>query len=137
MNFESIPEDDHLITLRGNKKLLHAALVNVLENACKFSDNRRVNMMVKTDENVLAISIIDNGMGIATQDLQNIFQPFYRASNARGFKGSGIGLSLTEKIVKMHGGEIQVNSTLGKGTEFTIFFQQPVYFLHKYRCIKI
>lgn len=124
INFTSIPEDDQLITLRGNKKLLHAALVNILENACKFSDNQGVNVLVKVDENLLTISVTDTGIGIATPDLQNIFQPFYRASNARRYKGSGIGLSLTEKIVKMHGGDIHVTSTLDKGTEFIISFQQ-------------
>lgn len=123
MNFESIPEDDKLITIKGNKRLLHAALVNVLENACKFSDNQRVDVLIRVDENTLTISVTDQGIGIAAQDLQNIFQPFFRASNARGYKGSGIGLSLTEKIVEMHGGEIHVNSTLGKSTEFVIRFQ--------------
>lgn len=124
INFTSIPEDDQIITLRGNKRLLHAALVNVLENACKFSDNQAVHVLVKANEDTITVNITDTGIGIAAQDLQNIFQPFYRANNARGYKGSGIGLSLTEKIVKMHRGEIQVNSTLGEGTEFMISFRQ-------------
>ncbi len=124
INFEHIPEDEQLITVKGNKKLLHAALMNVLENACKFSDYQEVKVLIKADKTRLTVVISDKGIGIAEQDLQNIAQPFYRASNARGYKGSGIGLSLTDKIVKMHGGEINITSKLKQGTQFFIFLQQ-------------
>lgn len=124
INFERIPENEELITIRGNKKLLHAALVNVLENACKFSDNQAVDVLIKAESQMLTIVITDQGIGIAPHDLENIFQPFYRASNARAYKGSGIGLSLTEKIIKMHGGNIHVTSVLEKGTRFVISFPQ-------------
>lgn len=127
INFERIPDNEALITIRGNKKLLHAALVNVMENACKFSDNKVVDVLIKADSQSLTIIITDQGIGIAHHDLENIFQPFYRADNARAYKGSGIGLSLTEKIIKMHGGNIQATSTLGKGTRFIISFPQNGY----------
>lgn len=126
INFEHIPEDEQLITIRGNKKLLHAALVNVLENACKYSDNQKVSVLIKADKSKLKVSTVDKGIGISEQDLQNIFQPFYRGDNARGYKGFGIGLSLTEKIVRMHGGEISINSRLGEGTDFVITLPQNI-----------
>lgn len=126
INFEHIPEDEQLITIRGNKKLLHAALVNVLENACKYSDNQKVSVLIKADKSELKVSTADKGIGISEQDLQNIFQPFYRGDNARGYKGFGIGLSLTEKIVRMHGGEISIHSRLGEGTDFMIILPQNI-----------
>ncbi len=124
IHFENIPEEDALITLTGNRKLLQAALANILENACKFSGNQEVCVSIRADETELMITIADRGIGIAPQDLQNIFQPFYRAGNARGYQGFGIGLSLTDKIIRMHGGAIQVASELDAGTRFMITFEK-------------
>ena len=62
------------------------------------------------------ITIEDTGIGIESEDLQHVFEPFYRASNASNHKGHGIGLSLIQKIVKLHKGDIQVESIKGEGT---------------------
>jgi len=66
----------------------------------------------------------NKGIGIPELEMKNLFQPFFRASNAFAFSGSGIGLSLVYKIVTLHNGEIKISSVLGKGTVVEINFQQ-------------
>jgi signal transduction histidine kinase len=70
----------------------------------------------------IIISIKDNGIGIAESDFQKIFQPFYRVSSTQKFSGSGIGLSITERIIRLHNGKIEIASKPGEGAEFKILF---------------
>ena len=69
-------------------------------------------------------NISDQGVGIPADDLERIFDPFYRAPNVRSFPGYGIGLPLVKKIVKMHGGEMSVQSEAGQGSSFRIIFHR-------------
>jgi signal transduction histidine kinase len=71
------------------------------------------------DENI-KLKFTDKGIGIPEDDLQNIFTPFYRGENKKFSEGTGIGLSLTQKIIQLHKGSISVQSIQGKGTTFTI-----------------
>jgi len=113
---ESLPS----IQVRGEDSLLKTAFTNLIENGCKFSVDHHVRLMVHIQQDYIKVTIEDKGIGIAESELSFIFQPFYRASNARTVKGNGIGLSLTEKIIKLHGGLISVNSQLNKGTTFIV-----------------
>ena len=63
---------------------------------------------------------MDHGCGISKEEQKNIFQPFYRSEKARNSKGIGLGLSLVQRIAELHGGKIQVESELGKGSTFTL-----------------
>ena len=67
------------------------------------------------------VSVKDYGCGMKKQDLEQIFQPFYRAEKARNSEGFGLGLSLADRIVKMHKGSIEVESEWGKGSTFTVW----------------
>ena len=71
------------------------------------------------------LEFIDKGIGFESSELSHIFEPFYRSSNAYSFKGSGIGLSLVEKIIKIHRGKIEVESVINKGTKVTVTL--PIY----------
>jgi len=68
--------------------------------------------------------IEDNGKGIAENDLKNIFQPFYRSEDSKSITGFGVGLPLVYRIIKLHKGQIKVNSVVGKGT--TVLIQLPI-----------
>lgn len=113
---ESLPS----IQIKGEESLLKMAFMNLIENGCKFSPDHRARIAVGITAAAVQVTVDDRGIGIATAELDYIFQPFYRAVNARSVKGNGIGLSLTEKIIKLHGGSIAVQSQLNVGTTFII-----------------
>jgi two-component system sensor histidine kinase ArlS len=122
IEYLDMPEDPDKLIIRGNKQLIQVALGNILENACKFSDNKTVEAILKFNPQKIQISISDKGIGIPVNDLKNIFEPFYRAINARPYSGSGVGLSLTQKIIKLHKGSIELSSILNEGTKVEIEF---------------
>jgi signal transduction histidine kinase len=117
-----LPEDARKYTIHGNNYLLFIAISNILKNAIKFSNNRIVTCRLYLQNNIPVISIRDLGIGISKEDSQNIFQPFYRGSNTTGYAGFGIGLSLADKIFRLHNVRISLESELNKGTEFLLFF---------------
>ncbi len=110
------------ILVRGNKALLKAAIFNMLDNACKFSFNGEVQVALSTSKNQFKIEIADQGIGISKTDIAKIKAPFYRGNNTVQIKGSGIGLSLTDKIVFLHQGELNIQSELGEGTVVELKF---------------
>lgn len=123
IDFSDLPENPDWISINGNFNLLQAAFTNLMENACKFSDNEEVLVKLSASEKAIQVSIEDKGVGIPPQELKNIFQPFYRARNARSFKGFGIGLSLTDKIIRLHKGQMNISSEEGKGTTIELIFE--------------
>lgn len=120
MVFEKDIEDEKQITVKGNAYLLKVALMNLVENGCKFSPGHECTVSISYNETTSIIRIQDNGIGISETDQQNIFNPFYRGENSHVSKGNGIGLSLSKKIFDLHNGTITVNSVSGKGTTFTV-----------------
>ena len=74
----------------------------------------------------IEVVVQDKGIGIDSQDLQMIFQPFYRTTQGRHRKGTGIGLSITRHIMRAHGGRISVQSQIGKGSTFVLHFPSDV-----------
>ena len=120
----NLPENPERYTIQGNRRLLFIAISNILKNALKFSGNKEVLCDISCHEKGVVITIKDKGIGIASEEIQRIFQPFYRASNAIKQPGSGIGLSLAEKIMRLHNGKIEVASVINEGTIFTVLFSR-------------
>lgn len=113
--------DDNLdLAVTGNENLLKLIFVNLIDNACKFSDNKPVKVILDYRKDNVKLSFHDQGIGIAPEDIPNILEPFYRAANAQNKKGHGIGLSLISKIVNLHHGSIEIDSKLGTGTVFEV-----------------
>lgn len=111
-----LPEEVAKLSTLGNMQLLILALSNVVLNACKYSNNQAVTIGVAaTDERILIV-IRDTGIGIPESEIPYVFDPFFRASNVQHLKGYGIGLPLSRNIIRMHGGDIIVNSREGEGT---------------------
>ncbi|MES1218622.1 MAG: HAMP domain-containing sensor histidine kinase [Bacteroidota bacterium] len=119
LQFEKLPDDDENLLVFGNEPLLLTAIRNILVNACKYSEDQKAVISLEIRDKIM-ISICDKGKGISKDELKNIFQPFFRAQESSGTKGFGLGLSLTEKIIKLHKGYIDVTSVPGKGTCFAI-----------------
>jgi signal transduction histidine kinase len=121
LTIEELQDDESTMYLNGNYALLKSAFINVMDNACKFSNNLtcQVNLICNLD--FMSITVIDQGLGINKVDLANIFESFYRSNNTRHIQGHGIGLSLVKKIVEFYQGKITVTSEIGKGTKMSIY----------------
>jgi len=118
-------DDDSKMQVLGNELLLKTAVINLIDNACKYSSKHHAEVQLDANENFLTLKFIDQGVGISPKELNMIFQPFFRSKNVIGTYGHGIGLSLVEKIISLHQGTIRVSSELDKGTVFTLRF--PVF----------
>ncbi|MBD2701265.1 HAMP domain-containing protein [Spirosoma sp. BT702] len=123
--FEGEMETVHpSLNVAGNKSLLYSAFFNLMENGCKFSDNKKVNVTLGADTKWVTIQFEDEGIGIAQGDIKSIYEPFFRAQNVKRIQGHGVGLPLTYRIVQLHHGQISVVSALNKGTTFTVRLPQ-------------
>jgi signal transduction histidine kinase len=120
LNFGEFPDDEKECVVFGNVELLHSAIKNIVENGCKYSSDKYARIDLSYFNQQIHIKIANAGNGISTEELQKIFQPFYRGSNAKEYKGSGLGLALAKGIIGIHKGTINVNSRLSEGTTFEI-----------------
>lgn len=120
--FEQEIESDNYISINGNEYLLNVAFMNVMDNACKFSVKQECIVNISYHQTRTTIRFQDTGLGIDPSEIPNIFNTFYRGKNRHHAAGSGIGLSLTKKIVQLHQGSIEVSSVKNEGTTFTITF---------------
>lgn len=122
IDFSSFPDEEEYLYIKGNEQLLKTAFKNLIENACKFSTAKQVNISLVFEKNRMEIHFRDQGIGISEEDIPNIFNPFYRGANTHFIAGYGLGLTLTRKIIHLHNGSITVQSELGKGSVFSISF---------------
>jgi signal transduction histidine kinase len=113
----------------GDRDRLVQVFRNLVDNGIKYSrgEGGTVIVAVQEEGSSLRVSVSDEGVGIAAEDLPHIFELAYRAPDARSFrrKGSGLGLAIVKRIVEQHGGEIRVQSQVGEGTTFS--FGLPAY----------
>lgn len=108
--------------IKGNEIMLYRAFYNVIENSIKYNKiNGSIDILCYQDLNTIEVKVIDTGSGIKEEDYDEIFKPFYRCEGINSYSknGVGLGLSLTQSVIKLHGGEIKVKSKLNEGTEFT------------------
>jgi two-component system phosphate regulon sensor histidine kinase PhoR len=106
-----------------DKDKINVTLVNLLGNAAKYTpEGGNVSLEVEWANDLLQIHVVDSGIGIAQQDLAKVFDKFYRSNDPRvqDRTGSGLGLSIAQEIVRLHGGKIAVHSELDKGSKFTV-----------------
>ncbi|MEI6579019.1 MAG: ATP-binding protein [Eubacteriales bacterium] len=116
------------ILIEADKRLIKQMLRAIIDNSIKYTaQNGSIEVNLKIENEHVTIIISDTGIGIAKEDLPHIFDRFYRVDKARSrqFGGSGLGLSIAKWIVDIHGGSIEVESNVGKGTKMRI--RLPVY----------
>jgi signal transduction histidine kinase len=118
--FSQLPEDDEKMSRYGNSDLLRIALENIVLNACKYSNNGDVLLELKIEPSEAVITITDHGIGIPENEIKRIYDPFFRASNTASFEGYGIGMPLSNNIIRMHKGKIILDSKVDQGTTVTI-----------------
>ncbi len=110
-------------TFRGDETRLQEVLYNLLENAVKYSrENGQIHLRAAKRGSELVLSVTDNGLGISKDDLPRIFERFYRADKARSRElgGTGLGLAIVKHIAQLHGGRVEAESELGKGTTIRV-----------------
>jgi two-component system sensor histidine kinase SenX3 len=118
-----IGEPPRHLSVLGDRRQLISALYNLMENAVKYSDDgSTVEVGGRTDSHWVELRVRDHGIGIPTQDLERIFERFYRVDRARGRDtgGTGLGLAIVRHVATNHGGEILVDSREGGGSTFTL-----------------
>jgi two-component system, OmpR family, phosphate regulon sensor histidine kinase PhoR len=114
---------DQQVLIKADSGLLELAISNLLENAVKYSEPpAQLDIFVEPFEEEVKIQIRDQGRGIPPEDVEHIFERFYRVdkTHSRRLGGAGLGLSIVKTIIHKHDGTIEVSSELGKGTTFTI-----------------
>jgi signal transduction histidine kinase len=112
--------DERKMTVNGDEQLLKTAIINIMDNGCKYSPDHTIKIHLDSAKDNLSILFSDQGIGIDQEDIVHIFKPFHRGKNVQQIKGHGIGLSLVEKIVSLHQGNIQTESILEKGTTIIV-----------------
>lgn len=112
---------DHAV-VNGDPHLLEQVIVNLVENAFRYSGTDRIDIALSTDSGLARISVTDYGIGIPAESLPHIFKRFYRVDKARSrsLGGTGLGLAIVKHIAILHGGNVSVQSTPGDKTVFTV-----------------
>jgi signal transduction histidine kinase len=121
IDYSLFPENEEKLEILGNEHLLTLAITNIILNACKYSDNKEVVVGIGSSNTNLIIIVKDYGIGIPEEELQYIYDPFFRASNTGRVKGYGIGLPLARNIVRIHKGILKVGSVVNEGTQVEIY----------------
>ena len=118
----TLQTDVAAVPMVADPKRLRQALINVVGNAIKFTESGGIHISSEQDESHVRITVRDTGCGISAEDFEQIFDQFVQvdASVTRRNSGTGLGLAITREIIALHGGTIDVESNLGRGSTFTI-----------------
>ncbi len=109
------------VIFNGDEELLNHVWSNLLDNAIKFTDEGgKISIALEKDKGELVVSFEDSGIGMDSETMENIFRQFYRGNTEKRYEGSGLGLSLVQRIVQLHEGNIYVESVQGRGSNFTV-----------------
>ena len=124
--------DEHVGNMRADLTKVRQALFNLLSNACKFTDHGTVSLAVAREPNEtgdrVAFAVRDTGIGMTPDQMAKLFQEFSQADAAttRKYGGTGLGLALSQRLCRMMGGDISVQSEPGAGSTFTIYLPANV-----------
>ncbi len=113
-------DDDDYITVMGNLYLLNIAFSNLIENNCKYSQDKTSFIQISYWESKTIIRLSDSGIGMSDEDKEHLFTLFYRGNKEDIVEGHGIGMALSQRIIHLHDGNIAVYSEEGKGTTFVV-----------------
>ncbi|AYB29094.1 sensor histidine kinase [Chryseolinea soli] len=111
------------LLMEGDEQLIKVVILNLMDNGCKYSDDHQVIITLDTNHRgFITLNFQNNGVGIDPDNVHRIFDPFFRGKRHRQTKGFGIGLSLVRQIVKLHGGDIRLESAPQQQTRFSVYF---------------
>ncbi len=120
-----LPEDSEAMTVLAAYSLLKISLWNIVDNACKYSNDKPVTVELWSEgQGSIKFKVSDQGIGISEEELRFIISPMFRGSNVKGIGGFGVGLSLTRTILERYNAKFYIDSKIGKGTRVTVIFSQ-------------
>ncbi|CCG98354.1 histidine kinase [Fibrella aestuarina BUZ 2] len=120
LTFPDFPDDEDALIVQGNRAALRVLLMNLMDNACKFSPTHTAQVEFLAKDEHINLTVFNEGPQIPPADLPHIFQPFFRSNaTAQSSKGHGVGLAVVAQITQLHRGDITVQST-PKGTTFSL-----------------
>ncbi len=120
LNFSELPEDENECLVFGNSHLLHSAFKNIMENGCKYSPDNMVEVELLFLGKEARVIFLNKSDFIPADEFSNLFEPFYRSRNSEGKPGTGLGLTLTRRIIGLHKGTLTVQSDKENGTSFIV-----------------
>ena len=125
LNLDFAPAD-RVITVDADPSQLERVIRNLVDNAIKYTKEGKITVSLSTNRNAAPegqaiLSVQDTGIGLSKEQLGQLFQRFYRADPSHNIPGTGLGLSIAKEITKKHSGDIDVESTLGQGSRFTVY----------------
>jgi len=122
LQLSSMLEKD--MSLFGQQDELIRLFVNLLDNAIKYTPSGTIEVRATKEDGLLRIDVEDTGIGIPAEDLQHVFERFYRVGPSRSTEGSGLGLALAQQIVEAYGGTISTESQERNGTTMTVLLPE-------------
>lgn len=120
-NIQFILKVEDVPIIRGDRFKIEQAIINLVDNAIKFTDKGKVEINLSKMDRYILIEVIDSGVGIAEEDLPKLFEKFYIGTKKKPQSGTGIGLYIVKNIVDLHNGKIEVESKINEGSKFSIF----------------
>ncbi|MCI6271374.1 MAG: HAMP domain-containing histidine kinase [Erysipelotrichaceae bacterium] len=115
-------EEDLIVSI--DKSLFYILINNLIENAIKYGDGKEVKVVALKESNEVIVKVIDNGIGISKENIDRIWNRFYKVDESRNDDSFGLGLSIVERISKIHELKINVESKIGKGSTFSVHFNK-------------
>ncbi|GAB3342444.1 HAMP domain-containing sensor histidine kinase [Larkinella ripae] len=119
-DYDNIPQSETDTLVSGNEELLKRVLLNLMDNACKYSADHTARVRLGTNAQACWVSVRDEGIGMTAEETELIFEPFYRTAKALEYEGFGVGLSICQRILELHQGRITVESRPNEGSQFTM-----------------
>lgn len=124
VEFITSPDQEIDMECLVNERLVRLLFNNLIDNACKYSNERKAVVKIDFSEAFVIVSIQDFGIGIPPEDMASIFKPLYRGRNASGIQGHGIGLAIVKRIADIHQARIEIKSEINIGTKVIVSFLQ-------------
>ncbi|MCE3281778.1 MAG: two-component sensor histidine kinase [Chitinophagaceae bacterium] len=118
IGFSEVPDDEDLLCVRANDALLKSAFFNLIKNAYRYSNDRKVAIAIRANADQVIITVENNGKQIPEDERSRLFIPFFRGQNAMGQKGFGLGLSIVNRIIHLHVGTVHYEA---EGTDLNRF----------------
>lgn len=122
IGFENVPEDQNQLCVHGNEALLKSAFVNLIKNAYRYSNNRKVDIKIAAGNDRVLVVFTNTGKQIPHDERSRLFIPFFRGQNAQGQKGFGLGLSIVNRIIHLHLGTVHYEAEGNDVNRFVVEF---------------
>jgi signal transduction histidine kinase len=126
VDFETMPEDEETLIFKGNEMLVKSAIQNLIRNACNYSDDDRVNIIINPQNSGITIFFENSGKQLSKEEQEKLFIPFFRGENSTNKKGFGLGLSIVQRILSLHKAKVSYVAVGSNINRFIVYFPRNV-----------